>query len=47
MGVETARKTGVQAQAQPELPPLLSGDRLTRAEFERRYRKMPGITSER
>ncbi len=28
---------------QPSLPPLENGDRLTRAEFERRYDAMPGL----
>ena len=28
----------------PEIPPLQAGDRLTRAEFERRYRAMPHLT---
>jgi Uma2 family endonuclease len=27
----------------PAVPPLENGDRLTRAEFERRYRAMPGV----
>ncbi len=28
------------------IPPLENGDRLTRAEFERRYRQMPGVRAE-
>ncbi len=28
---------------QASLPPLENGDRLTRAEFERRYDAMPGL----
>src|SRR5260370_25536115 len=27
----------------PEIPPLQNGDRLTRAEFERRYQAMPEL----
>jgi len=30
--------------AQPKVPPLQAGDRLTRAEFERRYEAMPHVT---
>jgi Uma2 family endonuclease len=36
--VETARKPAVKS-----VPPLQNGDRLTRAEFERRYHAMPNV----
>jgi Uma2 family endonuclease len=45
----TTAKTTKQAGAStpegdaPEIPPLENGDRLTRAEFERRYDAMPGL----
>jgi Uma2 family endonuclease len=32
-----------QKQTKPAVPPLENGDRLTRAEFERRYQSMPGV----
>ena len=33
----------VSSPARPAVPPLENGDRLTRAEFERRYRAMPEV----
>ena len=30
-------------QVEPDIPPLVAGDRLTRAEFERRYKAMPEV----
>ena len=30
-------------EATPRIPPLRDGDRLTAAEFERRYDAMPGL----
>jgi Uma2 family endonuclease len=39
----TKRAESSRAQAGDEVPPLENGDRLTRAEFERRYDAMPGL----
>jgi Uma2 family endonuclease len=38
-----ATLTSTPPQAQPTMPPLENGDRLTRAEFERRYTAMPHL----
>src|SRR5437762_1692345 len=41
-----ATTTGVPASAAPKtekVPPLQNGDRLTRSEFERRYKAMPDL----
>ncbi len=38
-----AQKTVSPPQPEIELPPLENGDRLTRREFERRYRAMPQV----
>src|SRR5947199_3405677 len=35
--------TSAEAQTCDKLPPLENGDRLSRAEFERRYEAMPGL----
>jgi Uma2 family endonuclease len=39
----SAGKRGKRAMIQPNVPPLRSGDRLTRDEFERRYEAAPHI----
>ena len=41
MAVETRTQTSLGEHAANVLPPLENGDRLTRAEFERRYESMP------
>jgi Uma2 family endonuclease len=45
MSVLTQRNQAVEAPEPPleKIPPLENGDRLTRAEFERRYDAMPGL----
>jgi hypothetical protein len=44
MSIATPSVAGEPRQPErPQIPPLRNGDRLTRAEFERRYAAMPGI----
>lgn len=39
----TAQPTALEAEPKKDVPPLESGDRLTRQEFERRYHAMPYV----
>ncbi|MBI4612645.1 MAG: Uma2 family endonuclease [Planctomycetes bacterium] len=43
MATKSAAKEERQADRPPVLPPLENGDRLSRAEFERRYEAMPNL----
>ncbi len=41
--MSTATAPRLETRSAPPIPPLQAGDRLTRAEFERRYRAMPHV----
>jgi hypothetical protein len=43
MATSTVNPSDPVAPAAPAVPPLENGDRVTRAEFERRYDAMPGL----